>query len=120
MSNCKHLSFSIINHEECPECGETDVHKIIDERGIAKLEMLIQEKDAEIERLREALQRFFDNSSIQTNHPDECEFAEVTLERLSDDSDPELEPRMPCNHPVLLYGIDPDGEPEFLRSTDDS
>lgn len=69
MSNCKHMSFKVIEHEECPECGETDVHKIIDERGIAKLEMMIQEKDAEIERLTTTLENMCQRlEQIQYDH----------------------------------------------------
>ncbi len=34
---------------------------------------------AEIARLREALKLFIDNSTIQTNHPFECEHAEIAM-----------------------------------------
>ncbi len=47
MNICKHPSFSVMEHDECPDCGETDVLRIIDERHIATL-------DAEIEMLRKA------------------------------------------------------------------
>jgi hypothetical protein len=46
--NCKHPSFDVNEHDYCPDCGETDVHKIIDERHIATLE-------AEIESLNKSL-----------------------------------------------------------------
>ena len=47
--------------------------------GYAETGRVLDAKDAKIERLTEALQKFLDNSSVQTNHPDECEFAEAAL-----------------------------------------
>jgi hypothetical protein len=55
---CNHLSFEVAKHDYCPDCGEDDVRKIIDERLVARLEADIERLNAAIAQAADACNHF--------------------------------------------------------------
>lgn len=66
---CNHFSFLLDKHTYCPECGETNINKICDERYIVRMEKELFQCEHKIEALKQALQLAIDeiHSHIDKN-----------------------------------------------------